>query len=305
MFKNIRDFFDFNRSERNSIVVLGILLILIFLIPALIHHYRKPEKQDIRALQAEIRKFEESLRKADPADVGNNQQIDFERVDHSVAEQELTPFSFNPNEMKAGDWKRLGLKDWQVRVLTNYTSKGGRFYKKEDFQKIYGISKAQYEVLAPFINIPEQRKAGLPSSDFVKASRKIELIDLNTADSVALLTLNGIGPSFAKRIIKFRNLLGGFYNTSQLLEVYGFDSARYEKVNKYCFADPSGIEKIHLNKVTTDELRKHPYFDYYLAKAIVDRRIIVGKYTSLEQVAELPLVHSALFDKIKNYLTTE
>lgn len=308
MFKHIRDYFDFNRAERNSIVILGFLLIVLFLVPAFIRYHRKPVKQDVSNFRTEVTAFENSL-KNNKATASRNSggKIDFERVDHSVAEQELAPFPFNPNEMTADTWKKLGLKDWQVKIITNYTLKGGKFYRKEDFAKIYGISKAQYEVLAPYISIPEKIKVPDEANNSQYAFRKpkIEQVDLNTADSAALVTLNGIGPSFAKRIIKFRKLLGGFYSTSQLLEVYGFDSARYEKIYRYCNVNPAGITKLNLNKVSTDELRKHPYFDYYLAKAIVDRRIIEGKYTSVDQISQIPLVHAALFEKIKYYLTIE
>jgi DNA uptake protein ComE-like DNA-binding protein len=281
---------------------------LLFLIPAFLKYHRKPTKQDVSAFRSEISAFEKSLKDQENiASKSDQKQIDFEHVDYSVAEQELTLFPFNPNEMTAEDWKKLGLKDWQVKIVTNYTSKGGKFYKKEDFSKIYGISKAQYEVLAPFIDIPAREKTSKESEypAYTPKAVKIELVDLNKADSAMLVTLNGIGPSFAKRIIKFRKQLGGFYSVSQLLEVYGLDSTRFEKIYKYCVADPADIAKINVNKVTTDDLRKHPYFDYYLAKAIVDRRIIEGKYTSVDQVSQIPLVHAALYEKIKYYLTTE
>ncbi len=160
MFKHIRDYFDFNRAERNSIVILGLLLILLFLVPAFLKYHRKPAKQDISDFTAEINAFEKSLKDNEStASKDGEKQIDFERVDHSIAEQELNPFPFNPNEMTTETWKKLGLKDWQVKIITNYTSKGGKFYKKEDVGKIYGITKAQYEVLAPYIDIPEKVKA--------------------------------------------------------------------------------------------------------------------------------------------------
>jgi competence protein ComEA len=308
MFKQIQNYFDFNRAERNSIVLLGVLLILIFLIPTFLRYSRKPKQQDLKAFQTEIEAFNKSLvKQADSSRKYSRQQIDFEHVDRSIAEQELTPFAFNPNEMTVEKWKQLGLKDWQVKILSNYTSKGGRFFKKEDFQKIYGIGKSEFELLAPYITIPERANnttTKYPSS-YTTIKAKPVMVDLNKADSATLVTLNGIGPSFARRIIKFRNLLGGFFSTSQLLEVYGFDSVRYEQVYKYCSVDPSDVKKLNINSITTDELRKHPYFDHYLAKAIVDRRIIEGKYTSVDQVARLPLAHAALFNKIKNYLTIE
>ena len=100
-------------------------------------------------------------------------------------------------------------------------------------------------------------------------------------------------------------MLGGFYSKDQLLEIYGFDQERLDKIYAYCDVDPVGIKKININTIKTDELKKHPYLDYYTAKAIVDQRIILRKYTSLQQIKELPLIHEDLFNKLKNYLILE
>ncbi|HOW30698.1 MAG TPA: helix-hairpin-helix domain-containing protein [Bacteroidales bacterium] len=308
MFKNIQNFFDFNRAERNSVVILCVLLFAAFLLPSILRHNRKIVVQDNSVFKMEVEALKKALAsQSDSATKRFSQNIDFEHVDRSIVEQELTPFSFNPNEMTPERWKQLGLKDWQIRILNNYTTKGGRFFKKEDFQKIYGISSAQYDVLAPYIIIPAAQSVAQKSNDRPEyiAKPKPVVIDLNNADSATLVTLNGIGPSFARRIIKFRNLLGGFYSTAQLLEVYGFDSVRYEKIARFCSVNPDNVKKLNINTATTDELRKHPYFDYYLAKAIVDRRIIQGKYTSVSQVSQLPLAHEDLYNKIRNYLTID
>jgi DNA uptake protein ComE-like DNA-binding protein len=199
----------------------------------------------------------------------------------------------------------MGLKDWQIKVIKNYEAKGGKFLRKEDFKKLYCISPSEYEILEPFITIPEQKLEYTERKTEIKVKPERKIVDLNTADSATLLTLYGIGPSFARRIVKYRNLLGGFYSKKQLLEVFGFDQDRLDKIMDNCEVSPGNIKKINVNQVRTDELKKHPYFDYYTAKAIVDKRIILGKYTSLQQIKEIPLIHEELFNKIRNYLILE
>jgi DNA uptake protein ComE-like DNA-binding protein len=232
-------------------------------------------------------------------------QLDFQQMDRSVAENKLSPVLFNPNNLPSEQWSKMGLKVWQIKVIKKYEAAGGKFYKKEDFKRMFCISPSEYEILEPFISIPEQKNEYAERKPEAKEIKRKVMLELNTADSVSLLTLYGIGPSYAKRIIKYRNLLGGFYNKQQLLEVYGFDQDRLDKIAEVIDVNPAEINKIDINKVRTDELKKHPYLDYYTAKAIVDQRIILGKFTSLNQIKEIPLIHDELFNKIRNYLKIE
>ena len=302
--KGFRDYFSFNKVERNGIMVVVAIIVIVLAMPYLIKVTFKDNSQDFLRFAKDIDQFEKSLKHA--ADSLNEaRRLDFQQMDKSVAENKLSPFPFNPNNLPSEQWSKMGLKDWQIKVIKKYESKGGKFFKKEDFKRMFCISPSEYEILEPYINIPEQKLEYADRKPELKETKKRVLVDLNTADSAALLTLYGIGPSFAKRIIKYRTLLGGFYSKSQLLEVYGFDQDRFDKIEAYCEVSPDAIKKINVNKVRTDELKKHPYFDYYTAKAIVDQRIILGRYTTLQQIAEIPLIHADLFDKVKNYLVIE
>jgi len=300
----IKEYFNFNKGERNGILVVIAIIIIVLALPYFIKVTQSDNNDEFLRFAKEIDLFEKSLKNA--ADSANEaRRLDFQQMDRSVAENKLTPFPFNPNLLPSEQWSRMGLKDWQIKVIKKYEAKGGKFYKKEDFKRMFCISPSEYEVLEPYISIPEQKNEYADRKPEIREIKKKVLVDLNTADSVTLLTLYGIGPSFAKRIIKYRNLLGGFYTKAQLLEVYGFDQDRLDKIDANCEAGPGGIKKINVNTVKTEDLKKHPYLDYYTAKAIVDQRIILKKYTSLEQIKAIPLIHDELFTKIKNYLTLE
>jgi len=300
----IKEYFNFNKGERNGILVVIAIIIIVLALPYFIKVTQSDNNDEFLRFAKEIDLFEKSLKNA--ADSANEaRRLDFQQMDRSVAENKLTPFPFNPNLLPSEQWSRMGLKDWQIKVIKKYEAKGGKFYKKEDFKRMFCISPSEYEVLEPYISIPEQKNEYADRKPEIREIKKKVLVDLNTADSVTLLSLYGIGPSFAKRIIKYRNLLGGFYTKAQLLEVYGFDQDRLDKIDANCEVGPGGITKINVNTVKTEELKKHPYLDYYTAKAIVDQRIILKKYTSLEQIKAIPLIHDELFTKIKNYLTLE
>jgi DNA uptake protein ComE-like DNA-binding protein len=304
MFDDVKNYFNFNKGERIGIVVVIAIIIAVLAYPYFNKVTFKDNDAEFLQFAKEIELFENSLKNANDS-VNEARRLDFQQMDRSVAQNKITPFIFNPNLLPSEQWSKMGLKDWQIKVIKNYEAKGGKFNKKEDFKRMFCISPSEYEILEPYISIPEQKNEYAERKPETKEIKKKVLIDLNTADSVGLLTLYGIGPSFAKRIIKYRNLLGGFYSKSQLLEVYGFDQERLVKIADYCEVGTTGLTKINVNKVRTDELKKHPYLDYYTAKAIVDQRVILGKFSSLQQIKEISLIHEELFAKIKNYLVLE
>lgn len=304
MLDNIKNYFNFNKGERNGIIVVIAIIIGVLAYPYLVKVALKDNSAEFLQFEKEIAQFEASLKNAsDSADEAR--RLDFQQMDKSLAENKLTPFIFNPNLLPSGQWSKMGLKDWQIKVIKKYEAKGGKFYKKEDFKRMFCISPSEYELLEPYILIPEQKNEYADRKPELAEIKKKVIVVLNTADSVTLLTLYGIGPSFAKRIIKYRNLLGGFYSKNQLLEVYGFDQDKLDKIEANCDVSHSGMKAININTVRTDELKKHPYMDYYTAKAIVDQRVILGRFTSVQQVKTIPLIHEDLFNKIRHYFVTE
>ncbi|MCK5821218.1 MAG: helix-hairpin-helix domain-containing protein [Bacteroidales bacterium] len=106
-------------------------------------------------------------------------------------------------------------------------------------------------------------------------------LELNSADSIDLLALYGIGAVFSRRILKYRSLLGGYYSPEQLLEVYGMDSARYLGFHEEISADPNLIRKINLTTVEFRDLLRHPYIQYDMVKSFVSYRDRSGPPTSL------------------------
>jgi DNA uptake protein ComE-like DNA-binding protein len=304
MLDDLKNYFNFNKGERNGIIVVIAIIIAVLAYPYLVKVSFKDNSEEFLQFAREIKQFEASLKNAaDSADMAR--RLDFQQMDRSVAENKITPFIFNPNMLPSEQWSKMGLKDWQIKVIKKYEAKGGKFYKKEDFKRMFCISPSEYEILEPYISIPEQKNEYSDRKPEIKEIKKKVLVDLNTADSVTLLTLYGIGPSFARRILKYRNLLGGFYSKNQLLEVYGFDQEKFDKIEAKCEVSPGGIKKININTIRTEELKKHPYLDYYTAKAIVDQRVILGRYTSIQQIKSIPLIHEDLFNKIQHYFVLE
>jgi len=140
-----------------------------------------------------------------------------------------------------------------------------------------------------------------PEHIYRKSKRTI--VELNSADSLDLVQLYNVGPSFAKRILKYRNLLGGFVSKEQLWEVYGMDSVRYNDIAPYVTVNPQGVNLMDLNSATIDQLKRHPYLDYYQAKAIVRMREQSGLFKNIEDLQKVPVIDKETYTKITPYLT--
>ena len=130
-------------------------------------------------------------------------------------------FAFDPNTVSEADLQRLGLSERQAASIENYRAKGGRFRSKADFQKMYVVSDTLFARLEPFIDIPK--------------------LELNAADSTALVSLRGIGPWYARKIMDYRARLGGFYDLAQLREIEGIDEERFAGLADQLRVDPSKI----------------------------------------------------------------
>ena len=128
-----------------------------------------------------------------------------------------------------------------------------------------------------------------------------QIINLNAADSVHLLPLPGIGPVYAGRIIRYRNLLGGFVSVDQLLEVYGIPNETLDRIRDKIDIDTSVIHKIQLNHATFRELLKHPYLEYEDVKAIVNYREFKGAIQSLQELRDNYILPDSLMDRVLPY----
>ncbi len=212
-------------------------------------------------------------------------------------------FNFNPNNLPDKDWERLGMSEKQIHTIKNYESKGGKFHSKEDVKKMYCIPEKQYLSLEPYIQIPSDKNSPADSKAENFKSESI-IVDINSADTLQLMKVKGIGAFYAKSIIKYRNLLGGFAAKEQLMEMWKFDSIKFDKIKKNIIVDPTEIKKIHINTCTAAEL-KHPYLKWNAANAIVNYRSKHGKYKTLQEIKKTDLVDDETYRKIVPYLTLE
>lgn len=168
---------------------------------------------------------------------------------------------------------------------------------KKDFEASSTLSKADINPNVSNIAIDniESDKSKKPDYPYQEKMKTGETIELNGADTTALKKIPGIGTGFANRIVKYRNLLGGFADIIQLKEVWGLDNELYGKVTSYITLIPQ-VKKIRVDSADFNELNKHPYIDYRQAKAIID---IIERKGSIESLKRLSLLDEFTEDDIK------
>lgn len=310
---NFKAFFGFNKKERIGVIMLLLLLLLVIsayiLLPEFLSYPRKAEDEKLREQVEAFIEARKKARQQEEARIAEAQKKKGVEKDNIRTSRKLTPFPFNPNNLAEDKWQAIGFSDKQISIIKNYEKSGGSFRKKGDLKRIYGIDEKEYQQLEPYIRIPEQKNKKPRENQEEQPEKKEKptfyTINLNTTDSVELQKVYGIGPVFSKRIIKFREILGGFYSTSQLLEVYGIDSSKFQQVKNHFTVDPDRIQTLNINTSTFKELLAHPYLDYYLVKEITTYREKNGPYEKLEELKNIPLIYDDLYDKITPYLTIQ
>lgn len=218
-----------------------------------------------------------------------------------ATERKITFFIFDPNILNDTSWLKLGISEKQIKVIKNYISHGGKFRIKNDFKKMYCISKDKYNELESYILLPDSIIH--KTHELNKSSKEPLLVNIVNADSVILIKLKGIGPVFASRIIRYREKLGGFYSLDQLKEVWGITDSLYQSLlPSIAIQNAIPFRFIHLNTDTFGILASHPYIKGKIAGLICNYRKQHKPFTSIEELKQLPLITEENFLKLAPYL---
>lgn len=296
---------SFSKKEKNGIIVIVFINLLLIFTP-FIYERLFPEKEETAVdLISELKTLEE-IQKDSVKQYGEhtkwseeNQQQEETQQGQSETKTEL--FHFNPNIITEREWMKLGVSEKTTKSIQKYISKGGQFRKPEDIKKIWGIPESLANKLIPFVEIPES-KSKFEKEFSIKNQQAVSLIDINKADSTTWESLPGIGPTLAKRIIVYREKLGGFLDMSQLLEVWGLqDSVLQKSKNRLILGGE--IKKININLVTFEALKTHPYIGYKSANAIINYRNQHGNFNRLEDIQKIVQIDEKSYNRFVVYLT--
>jgi competence ComEA-like helix-hairpin-helix protein len=186
---------------------------------------------------------------------------------------------FNPNFITDFKGYKLGMSSEEIDRLLDYRKQNKWINSKEDFKKVTKVSDSFLDQISSYFKFPDWISNPKPKySDWRKGFKEKtfdQKIDLNSATQLELKKVNGIGEALSKRIIDYRDKLGGFTNDIQLYEVYGLDYQLTDKVrNDFTVKTPKEIIKMNLNKISASDIATVPGISFELAKRIWEFRIL-------------------------------
>lgn len=302
LFKRLANIWlNFSRGERNGIMVLTVVLLLMIFINTIIPYL--PPRKISREQKEQLLFLADSMRRV---------QNSFSPVSFS---------SFDPNTLQEDDWRRIGLSGSQARMIVRYREAGGHFNAPEDLYRIYGIDSAWVRSIIPYIQIAQNGRERKETAGRAKNKAEQMLFpgdhrpktkekphykgEINTTDSATLVMLYGIGPVMARRIINYRTRLGGFVSMEQLREIYGIRPEMLQVLNEHYQCDSLHIKKIPVNRVTENELILHPYLSRWNAYSILKYREIRGKIIDVNELKKNHILPDSVFWKIYPYLSVD
>ena len=308
-----REFFYFSKADRRVMLLLAGMLAGIVLSASFFWWLGGSSPEDARPVDSlAYSAFFDSLQASEPEAAGG------EAYYAQGEERKVETFEFDPNTADSTTLLRLGLSPWQVRNIYKYRARGGRYHRPEDFARLYGLTKGDYDRLYPYIRIADEFKlmsdlppVEAPRRDSVRPCFRQEKfeegvqVELNAADTATLKKVPGIGPYYARQIVAYRERLGGFVRLDQLREVWGIDSLLFQRILPSVYLRQQKPRPLKINQADLYTLRTHPYLDYYQAKEIYLHRLKYGPFSDIEQIRQVNLMDSGTFSRLYPYLSIE
>lgn len=217
---------------------------------------------------------------------------------------------FDPNTVDSMTLLHLGFKPWQAKNMLKYRAKGGKYRKKEDLKKLYGMTDSMYLALTPYIYIKDSIVVDSARIDSVhmdslpkwNSTKKDTILNLRTADTTELKLIRGIGSYRAKMIVRYREQLGGYARVEQIMEARGMDKVIADSILPHFYIDSVVVNKIPINHIRPEVLQRHPYLNFEQAKAIYEYRRKHIRIKSAEELKKIKGLSPTDIEKILIYL---
>lgn len=242
------------------------------------------------------------------------------RADKVDQEDAITSLEYiYVNKLKQNDWQQLGFSEKQSNMILSFKKRIGVFESRSDLLKVYCIDQGfidKYENVLKFDATREFKAAHKQTSTSIVdttneklhnqqiVSEEIRLVDLNFCTKTDLIALPGVGEVLSKRILKYRDLLGGFASSMQLMEVYGMSKENYLRCKDFVTIT-TPVKKIFLNKADFKTLIRHPYLNKSQVKAIINYREQHNGFKNIEELMKLYSISDSVFIKIAPYIFVE
>ncbi|MEM1324332.1 MAG: helix-hairpin-helix domain-containing protein [Bacteroidota bacterium] len=226
-------------------------------------------------------------------------------------------FAFDPNTVTAAELRKMGVRPAAIKNLINYRNAGATFRSKADLKKLYSWKATDYERVADYIEIAVEEQPVIAAADsqsptstpavprsYENVNHPAVIIDINRASQEEWEALKGIGPYYAKRIVRFREALGGFSSVDQVAATHHLPDSVFQNI--LLSLRPSPVYRpLEINWRNIEELKSHPYLSWKEARLIIRYREQHGDFYSLEDVQKIQALSAEKIKQIAPYLSYE
>lgn len=309
----LKSHFRFNKQERSGIFYLLFFIILLQVGYFFSGFFSLDAPKDTLVVDKDTQTLIDRLREA------------------ALKKDTIKIYPFNPNFITDYKGYVLGMTVEEIDRLHAFRKQNKFANTPKEFQKITQVSDSMLDAISPFFKFPEWTKSskrsaagsrryppksdsknGIKDSSPLASDQRMReegtevagTADLNTATAEDLKVIRGIGEKLSARIVKFRNMLGGFVVDEQLYEVYGLDPEVAERaLKRFKVHQTPDIQKIDLNTASAEEISKLAYIQKHVAERIVEYRNGNGGVISLEELKNIEGFPSENIDRIALYLS--
>ncbi|MBD3635743.1 MAG: helix-hairpin-helix domain-containing protein [Crocinitomicaceae bacterium] len=254
----MKAYFQFTRKQKIGVTALASVIIFLVVVLNVNQHRGLNDPSDVDIEDIEFVSLQNTENK-DAEEVSKTISVN----NNASTNENSKLFEFDPNTLNQEGWESLGFSQKQAQSIMSYRENYGPFSKPEDVQKIYVISDEKYHEIEPYMVFHY--------SD--TSSSSIVSIEVNSATKEELEKINGIGPVFAGRTIKYREILGGYSSKKQFSAIYGITDDALKALQNNVSIDKSKIKRIKINSAPKDAIKKHPYLkDWEVVTAIISQR---------------------------------
>ncbi len=303
------DFFYFRKEDRRVIVLLAIVAVFCVGVMLVVNAFHSKDKPTSPATSTEHL----------TSDTIYSQEGQSASEDTFSAETSERIAPFDPNTIDSATLVSYGVQAWKVKNFIHYRNAGKVFRSADDMLDTYGWTKDDLKTLRPYIRIGKafQKKEHV-TAPYEKEQRSNEetakrdslrsymsnkfkehtLVDINTADTTLLKRIPGIGSHFARSIVRYREKLGGYHQTEQLIEIHDFPT---ETLDWFTVSTPL-LKKIDINKADFKQMASHPYIGYDNTKRIKNYQRLYGNIKSIDQLETLQFFSKDELQRLLPYL---
>jgi DNA uptake protein ComE-like DNA-binding protein len=282
--------FSLNKKQRNGILFFWVVIVLIFI--GICYQdtlFPLPENKIVQDEQAQLI------------------QHKIDSLAEAKTKKKFKIFPFNPNYISDHKGYTLGMSLDEIDRLHQYREQNKWINSIQDFKKVTQVSDSLLNTISPYFKFPEWVKENKKNTSYKRGATPHHLkSDLNQATEDDLISVNGIGQTLSTRIIRYRVRIGGFIDDIQIKDIYGLSyEAEQNLLDKFTVKAKNKPILLNINSATVLQLTEIPYFDYELARRIINYRKLNEKITTFEELIKIDGFPSHKIDRIQLYLTVE